>query len=149
MGRSLTVPGTGPGLVEPDAIRFSPDGALLAVGGDQPVLLDARTHRVLTRLGNFEDSWIYGLRFSADGRTLFAAIHYDPDGSTTVQRFDARSGRRLGAERYVNRGSARVTLAVTADGRLLTSVGRGPTVIRDARTLRPSSACRRARGSSP
>ena len=121
VGRSLTVPGTGPGL-EPDAIRFSPDGALLAVGGDQPVVLDARTQRVLTRLGNFENSWIYGLRFSADGRTLFAAIHYDPDGSTTVQRFDVRSGRRLGAERYVNRGSARVTLAVTADGRLLTSV---------------------------
>ena len=118
MGQSLTVPGSGAGLWEPDAIRFSPDGTRLAIGGDQPVILDTRTHRVLMRLGNFEGSWIYGLRFSADGRTLFAAVHYDPDGSTTVQRFDARSGRRLGAERYVNRGSAPVTLAVTVDGRL-------------------------------
>ncbi len=138
VGEAQTVSGAGAGITELDALRFSDDGALVAVGGDQPVVLDARTHRVLTRLNNFQDSFLYRLRFSPDGRTVFAAVAYDPDGSTTLQRFDARSGRRLGAERYVHRGSGAVALLVTRDGRrLVTSVENGPTVIRDASTLRP------------
>jgi WD40 repeat protein/DNA-binding SARP family transcriptional activator len=124
--------------VASDALRFSSDASLLAVGGDQPVVMDARTHRVLVRLRNTENQVIYRLRFSPDGRTLFTAVTNDPEGSTTIERFDARSGRPLGAERYVNRRLAPVTLLVTRDGRrLVTSFEDGPTVIRDARTLRP------------
>jgi WD40 repeat protein len=137
--RPRTVPGSPPsGPVGLDDLRFSPDGSRLAVGGGQPVVLDARTHRVLARLRILEGHSICGLRFSPDGRTLFAALDNGPAMGTTVQRFDARSGRPLGAERFVNRHFPNVTLLVTRDGRrVVTSFEDGPTVIRDARTLRP------------
>jgi WD40 repeat protein len=57
---------------------------------------------------------------------------------TSIQRFDARSGRPLGAERHINARFGMLTLMVTRDGRrVVTSMGDGPIVIRDARTLRP------------
>ena len=60
---------------------------------------------------------IYGLRFSADGRTLFAAIDTHPAGYHEIQRFDARSGRPLDTPRPVGRGVATVNLMITRDGR--------------------------------
>ena len=53
-GPPATVPGQAPCIivaqVRLDHVRFSPDGSRLAVGGCKPVVLDARTHRVLARL---------------------------------------------------------------------------------------------------
>ena len=53
-GPPATVPGQEPCIIVAkirlDHLRFSPDGSRLAVGGCQPVILDARTHRVLARL---------------------------------------------------------------------------------------------------
>jgi WD40 repeat protein/DNA-binding SARP family transcriptional activator len=122
-------------VLTPD-VRFSPDGSLLAVGGGEPVVLDARTRGVHARLRIGRDRILYALRFSPDGRTLFAAIANPGEGVTTIQRFDARSGQPLGTERHGGRGLG--TLMLTRDGRrVVTTFEDGPTVIRDARTLRP------------
>jgi WD40 repeat protein len=76
------------------------------------------------------------LRLSADGRTLFAAVSVPPD-QTAVGRFDATTGRQLGALRFVGRGIAPWSLKFTSRGRVVTSRAGGPTTVRDARTLRP------------
>ena len=116
-----------------DDVRFSDDGSRLAVGGGEPLVLDARTQRVVTRVRTA--GVIYGVRFAPDGRTLFAVVDFS--GRVFVQRFDAGSGLPLGEPRYITR-AATVTLLVTRDGRrLVTSFHGGGTVIRDARTLRP------------
>ena len=61
-------------------VRFSPDGSRLAVGGGEPVVLDARTHRVLAAAAHRRrDRILYALRFSPDGRTLFAAVARPPE----------------------------------------------------------------------
>ena len=83
-------------------LRFSPDGSRLAVGGGEPVVLDARTHRVLARLPH---------RARPDSSTRCASrptgarcsppSRVPPEGGTVIQRFDARTGRPLG------RGAAR------------------------------------------
>ncbi len=119
-----------------DFLRYSDDGTMLAVGGTEPAILDARTHRVLASLTTVK--LMYRLRFSADGRSLFAALGGPPEGRTTIQRFDVRSGQRLGAEVIVKRDSKLVSLMVMRDGRrVATGSDSGPTVVRDARTLRP------------
>jgi WD40 repeat protein len=138
-GPPATVPGQAPCIivaaVRLDHLRFSPDGSRLAVGGCQPVILDAHTHRVLAPL-RVRDGFIYALRFSPDGRTLLGAVANPAEGVTSIQRFDARSGRPLGRERPVARGLG--TLMLTSDGRrAVTTSDGGPTVIRDARGLRP------------
>jgi WD40 repeat protein/DNA-binding SARP family transcriptional activator len=139
-GPPATVPGQAPCIivaaVRLDHLRFSPDGSRLAVGGCHPVILDAHTHRVLAPL-RVGDRFIYALRFSLDGRTLFAAIANPAEGATTVQRFDARSGRPLSRERHIGPGVGS-TLMLTSDGRRLVTTSPGSaTVIRDARSLRP------------
>jgi WD40 repeat protein/DNA-binding SARP family transcriptional activator len=139
-GRPATVPGQAPCIivaeVRLDHLRFSPDGSRLAVGGCHPVILDAHTHRVLAPLRIRDDQFVYALRFSPDGRTLFAAIANPAEGATTVQRFDARSGRPLSRERHIGPGLG--TLMLTSDGRRLVTTSSGwATVIRDARSLRP------------
>jgi WD40 repeat protein len=52
-----------------------------------------------------------------------------------VRRFDATTGRPLGALRFVGQGIAASALRFTSDGRVVTSRAGGPTTIRDARTL--------------
>jgi WD40 repeat protein len=134
--RPAARPQTLPGPVAADGVRFSNDGSRIAVGGEQPVVLDARTRRVLARLPLHDVQVSHDLRFSADGRTLFAIVSL-PWGAS-IQRFDARTGRPLGGEQPITRRSAQVTLMVTRDGRrLVTSIDGGPTVVHDARTLRP------------
>src|SRR5215210_2462300 len=136
-GRPQTITGLFHGAGAPEVLRYSDDGSRLAVGGHAPVILDARTHRVVAQLPSVEYRNIYGLRFSADGRTLFAAIDTHPAGHTAIQRFDARSGRPLATPRPVGRQVATVSLMITRDGRrAVTTSESGPTVIRDARTLR-------------
>jgi WD40 repeat protein len=66
---------------------------------------------------------VYSLRFSPDGRTLFALVETSidcvqsprPVSATTIQRFDARTGRALGAEHAVTRRVVLVDLMVTHD----------------------------------
>jgi WD40 repeat protein len=129
--RPLTVSGLPRGGAW-DVLSFSADGSRLAIGGKQPVILDARTHRIVAELPARERGVIEPLRLSADGRTLFAAV----DG-TAVQRFDTTTGRPRGALRLVGRGIAPWALKFTSDGRVVTSRAGGPTTVRDARTRRP------------
>jgi WD40 repeat protein/DNA-binding SARP family transcriptional activator len=139
-GPPATVPGQEPCIIVAqlrlDHLRFSPDGSRLAVGGCKPVILDAHTHRVLAPLRIGDGRILYALRFSPDGRTLFAAIGNPDEDVSAIRRFDGRSGRPLDPERRFTRGVG--TLMVTRDGRRLvtTSFG-GATAIRDARSLRP------------
>jgi WD40 repeat protein/DNA-binding SARP family transcriptional activator len=135
-------PALGPELIAgSDDVRFSPDGALVAVGGNAPAVVDARTHRLLSGLRIGKDRYISALRFSPDGRTLFAVVgfsdpHHDPGAG--VRRFDARTGRALGPERFVTRRPRYVNLIITRDGRrLVTTSSADRTTIFDARTLRP------------
>jgi WD40 repeat protein/DNA-binding SARP family transcriptional activator/ABC-type cobalamin/Fe3+-siderophores transport system ATPase subunit len=126
-------------IVDPELrpdVRFSPDGSLLAVAGSLPVVLDARTHRVLARLRMGRDRTMYTVRFSPNGRTLSAAIALDQARGTVIRRFDVRTGRPLGAERHVSRDL--VTLMLSRDGRRMITTGSGEdTLVSDARTLRP------------
>ena len=137
-GRPSTVSGLAGVIIDAvlrPEVRFSPDGSRVAVGGGEPVVLDARTHRVLAPLRIERDRIMYAMRFSPDGRTLFAAIALPPGGGTSIQRFDARTGRPLGRERHVSNDL--VTLMLTRDGRrLVTTRSDEDTVIRDASTLR-------------
>ena len=55
-------------------MHFSPDGTRIAVGGEFPVVVDARTHRVVTRLDIGENVFAYALRFAPDGRTVLAVV---------------------------------------------------------------------------
>ena len=76
VGPPLAIPGQ-VGIIDEirrDDLRFSPDGSRLAVGGEAPVIVDARTRRVVTRLALGGDTFVYALRFSPDGRTLFATV---------------------------------------------------------------------------
>ena len=97
----------------PDHLRFSPDGSRLAVGGSFPVVLDARTHRVLARLRIGADRFIYALRFSPDGRTLFAAIalravrHVDPALRCAHRPAARRGAARQPRPRHVDAQSRR------------------------------------------
>ena len=132
--RPLARPQELPGMIFDPTLSFDRDGTRLAVSGTQPVVIDARTHRVTTRLRT--SAVVTQLRFSTDGRTLFAVVG-TMAGSVGVQRFDASSGVPLGTPRALSR-NLDVTLLVAHDGRrVVTSVGAGPTVVRDARTLRP------------
>jgi WD40 repeat protein len=143
-GRPATVSGHADCVIDAqlrlDHMRYSPDGSRIAVGGCEPVVLDARTHRVLTRLRLGHDPLgriLYGVEFSPDGRTLYANLALPPDRGSLIQRFDARSGRPLGPGRRVV-APEWVTLMLTRDGRrLVTTYHSGGTVILDARTLRP------------
>ena len=55
---------------------FSPDGTRVAVGGSAPAVVDARTHRLLSGLRIGQDRYISAIRFSPDGRTLFAVLAF-------------------------------------------------------------------------
>jgi WD40 repeat protein/DNA-binding SARP family transcriptional activator len=143
--RPVSVPGHSgciiDSLVRFDHLQYSPDGSRIAVGACEPVILDARTHRVQARLQIGSDRFgrfVYGLRFSPDGRTLYAVVALPPNRGTLVMRLDGRTGRRLSGALRVRR-SGWMTLMLTRDGRSLVtndSAATG-TVIRDARTLRP------------
>jgi DNA-binding SARP family transcriptional activator/WD40 repeat protein len=137
--RRVAEPRLVPGLPLEDAefqgLRFSDDGTRLAVGGDQPVVLDTASLRPVAQLRTSLE--LYRLHFSPDGRTIVAAGRL-PRPSSALQRFDARTGERVAESGYVRRTFELVAPIVTPEGaRLVTSIAGGPTVIRDARTLRP------------
>jgi WD40 repeat protein len=121
-------------LLRFDQLHYSPDGSRIAVGACQPVILDAATHRVIAHLQVGRDKIVYSLRFSPDGRTLYAVRG---PGGATVLRFDGRTGRRLSGVARI-RADRFVTAIPTPDGRAVVTAGsaEGGTVARDARTLR-------------
>ncbi len=96
-----TIAGRGVGGGRYHDVRFSDDGSRLAIGGQQPVVLDAGTQRVVTRM--FTPTFTNDFAFAPDGRTLFATIGGSAPGSTAIQRYDAVSGRALGGRRFVTR----------------------------------------------
>jgi WD40 repeat protein len=141
------------------AVRFSPDGTLLAVvvGNEFVDILDARTHQPRKHLvvapastspAAINSPWALGtIAFSPDSRVLWAdVIHNQPRRSSAdIVRWDVRSGRRLGPPRQVARAPEAALVGFIAGGaRLVTSsAAERATVIRDAATLRPR---RRLRG---
>ena len=136
--RQLAKPRLVPGLTdlppESDALQFSHDGSQLAVGGLQPAVLDTASLRPVAMLRT--SLLVSKVRFSPDGRTLLAAG--EVPAKRALQRFDTRTGERLGESDIVKRPFELVTPIVTEDGaRIVSSTVGGPTVIRDGRTLRP------------
>jgi WD40 repeat protein/DNA-binding SARP family transcriptional activator len=126
-------------LVRFDHLQYSPDGSRIAVGACKPVILNATTHRVQARLQIGSDRLgrlVYGLRFSPDGRTLYAAVALTPNRGTLLLRLDGRTGRRLSGE-LRDRDVAFGMLMLSRDGRRLvtTNSAATETVVRDARTL--------------
>ena len=134
-----TIPGFLYGPSGGDTVSFSDDGSLLAIGGSMPVVLDATGRRIVASLNHTrEPRFVSGVQFSADGREIVATIDAESPGSAvTVQRFAARDGRPAGEARAAGRSGTNVTTMVVPGGaRAVTTVEGGPTVIRDARTLR-------------
>ena len=143
-GQPVALPGyTGcviDSIVRFDQLRYSPDGSRIAVGACAPAILDATTHRVLAHLQIGSDRFgrlVSGLRFSPDGRTLYAAVALPPDRGKLVLRLDGLTGRRLGGSVRDHRGGF-TSIMPTRDGReLVTDDSAEPdTVVRNARTLR-------------
>jgi WD40 repeat protein/DNA-binding SARP family transcriptional activator len=133
------------------ALRFSPDGALLAVvDGDHIEILDARTHQQRSSLSAAPPSssavvnipWVFGtVAFSPDSRVLAAdVIHNQPQQSTAdIVRWGTRSGQRLGLARQVDPTPQPELVGFAARGAQLvtSSAAEGATVIRNAATLQP------------
>ena len=139
VGPPLAIPGQ-VGIIDEvrlDHLRFSPDGSRLAVGGGAPVVVDARTRRVLARLALGDDTFVYALRFSPDGRTLFTAVAVPSTFTSVLQRFDARTGEPIGSGR---RGEPRLRHADALGGRRARRHDRP-----DARTRRSTTRARCAR----
>ena len=126
------------GSIATDVVDFSDDGSLIAVASGQPVVVDAAARRVVTPIHVGEARFAAGVWFSADERTVVATIDSPAVDSTTIQRFDVRSGRPMGLPRRVTSALKTVTVMVVPDGRtVVTTFEGGPTVVRDAQTLRP------------
>jgi WD40 repeat protein len=139
------------------AVRFSPDGTLVAlVEGDSVDVLDARTHQPRTRLLPAPPStswlintpWVLGaIAFSPDSRVLAADVIHNQlrRSSADIVRWDVRTGRRLAPARQLAPTPEATLAGFTARGaRLVTSSAAGDaSVIRDAATLQPQ---RRLRG---
>ncbi len=78
------------GLGQVFATAFSPDGSLLAVGGDREIRFwDTSTHQGLEPILVSEEAFhsVHGLEFSADGRRLLTAHR---DGTVRVWNVDSR-----------------------------------------------------------
>jgi WD40 repeat protein len=140
------------------ALKFSPNGRILAVAGDEFVdILDARTHAYLRRLsppplagptltGPHTGSLLGTIAFSPDSRVLAADAIYEWEPRATVLvRWDTRTGSPLGPPREVDRVAEPALVGYIAGGTRLvaSSAAENETVIRDADTLRP---VRRLRG---
>jgi WD40 repeat protein len=119
-------------------VRFNGDGSLLAIAGSPALVIDAGTGRSVASLPLAELRSILSARFAADQRSIIATIDSPAAGSTAIQRFDARTGRPIGRPRAVAPDGRSVTvLAGPGSNQVTTTHDGGPTVVRDAVTLRP------------
>ena len=123
-GPPTTVPGLEPASSSTRSsgptVRFSPDGSRLAVGGGKPVILDARTHRVLApRCASADDRILYAAALLAR-RAHAVRRHRGPAGRATRRssastraaagrsaRAQARAARRPGGAHAHARRPAR------------------------------------------
>jgi WD40 repeat protein len=155
-GRRLAAPNPARGAIS--AVRFSPDGKLVAlVEGDSVVLLDASTHQLKTILlagppdtsaVSSNNPWLLGaIAFSPNSRVLAAdVIHNQPHRtSLDIVRWDVRTGRRLEPPRQIAPTPGATLVGLIASGaQVVTSSAQADvTVIRDTATLQP---LRRLRG---
>jgi WD40 repeat protein len=125
-----------------EPLAYSPDGRQLVVGGTAPAVLDARRHALRTGLRLPADRFVMGVRYSPDGRTIYAVtawIDTSLNPETGILRFDAANGRVLGRERVVSRRPLeRVAALPTRDGsRVVVTRAASPVEVLDASTLAP------------
>jgi WD40 repeat protein/DNA-binding SARP family transcriptional activator len=133
----LTVPDTGFGSLG-EAPRFSADGARVAIAG---LIVNVQAGRTAASLRIPDEGSVSQPRFVPGDRTVLAVVA-NGSGAIGLQRYDARTGRRLGPERLMVRAhgyldlSEGLQLMVSAGGRVVT-MRSGTTQVRDPRTLRP------------
>jgi RNA polymerase sigma factor (sigma-70 family) len=114
----------------PSVLAFSPDGAVLAVAGREGIdLWDVAAHKPLRRL---PDSWVAGVAFAPDGKTL-ASWGYGAE----IRLWDVATGKSL--QYRPGHGSTVASLAVSPDGKVVVSGSYGDFTMHlwDAATGRP------------
>ena len=140
--RRVAGPDVQPGDWQITQLAYSPDGRRLAVAHDTDLgnlvsLIDTRTRRPGPRLELYDyQREITGLHFAGVDSVDVASVPVGPEAAprTTVERFDARSGRRIIGPLAL--GHAPSPVLATRNGRVVT-VTADALVIRDGRTLRP------------
>jgi WD40 repeat protein len=110
------------GIRERGAIRFSPDGQIIAVGGDDGAihLWDLRRSKESATLRS-DGHAVLSLAFSTDGTRLAAGL----GGSSRIDLWHLPSGRRLTALAIPTDLGSVAELAFSPDGRTLAAIGIG------------------------
>ena len=118
---------------------FTADGSRLAISGLQPSVIDPATRTMGTAIPNDSDvKFFTSVQFSADGRSVIATTDSGATRPTMLERVSASRGTRVVAPQRVAGGGTLVTVLVVPGGaHVVTTQDGGPTVVRDARSLRP------------
>ena len=134
-GSPATVAQLSTDAASPDLVRYSDDGSMLAVGGFQPLVIDAATHRIVSRPPS--PSYVDSVRFSSDGRTLFAGLGGGPQGRADIRAFATMTGGSI-RHRFGPRPSGPASLLPTRDGEhVVATFALAAPVVYDADTLQP------------
>ena len=119
---SFTIPANPEGQYKSThAVAYSPDGSLLATGGDYPIvrIWDPKTGELLQKLSGHA-GWIFDLAFSPDGKKL-ASIGYD----NLIYIWDTTTWEFTQVMRHQDVFAG----AFTKDGKYLFAGGSGPTLV--------------------